>query len=739
MAPQRRDAERRLSLAEDQLGKRPATGSSRISRLIDTAKRKRSTRQADTLADRRSARAWERQLIAKTKLAASRAGRIPTVAQVRPYGIVGVSPSKYLTRHPDPPYVRRDVDGLLDDVLERRRFALLVGDSKAGKSRTGFEALRRQLPRSPFIVPLEVNRLLAELVRDQPLGSNPGPPVLWLDEFDRYLGDAAGFERELLGWLLRRDRSMVVVATIDTKRWEALHETAGEIGWAARRILEIVQDGAEIRVATHLSAKERAEAERLYPEDDLRRGIGPQLVRAPELERQYDFGVVTAPVGWALVQAAVDWRRTGITRPIPEQELRELSQHYLWALGSDPPADEAYTRGLAWACRPLAPEIALLRAVSKRGHRLFRAFDHIVAHVDQAVLGATPEVPAATWDYVLDRATAEEAVRVGFTALTRGNSEAAAAAWSRASASQHRDAGPWATLNLGLLRKRQGDLEGAREAFERASASQHRDAGPWATLNLGLLRKRQGDLEGAREAFERASASQHRDAGPWATLNLGLLRKRQDDADGARAAPEAAEVTLQPAAAVDAGVLSTRAEAAPETAVHVANLLAEQGDLDDARRACEQAMASGHPDQAPRAAVNLGVLLAEQGDLDGARRACEQAMASGHPDQAPRAAVNLGVLLAEYGDVEGARAAFQHAADSGHPDQAPWAIVGLGILFTQLGDLVQARQVYQHVVDSGHLQAGRIAAHNLEALSRPQAGDGRSPPWRSSTRRGNGQ
>ena len=40
--------------------------------------------------------------------------------------------------------------------------------------------------------------------------------------------------------------------------------------------------------------------------------------------------------------------------------------------------------------------------------------------------------------------------------------------------------------------------------------------------------------------------------------------------------------------------------------------------------------------------VNLGVLLEEQGDLEGARAAYQQAIDTGHPDQAPRAMLNLG-------------------------------------------------------------------------------------------------
>ncbi|MBV9455477.1 MAG: tetratricopeptide repeat protein [Rubrobacter sp.] len=78
-------------------------------------------------------------------------------------------------------------------------------------------------------------------------------------------------------------------------------------------------------------------------------------------------------------------------------------------------------------------------------------------------------------------------------------------------------------------------------------------------------------------------------------------------------------------------------------------------------------------DQAPTAAFYLGVLLAEQGDIEGARAAYQQAIDSNHPGQAPAAAVNLGVLLKEQGDVQGARAAYQQAIDSNHPEVVPIA------------------------------------------------------------------
>jgi tetratricopeptide (TPR) repeat protein len=93
--------------------------------------------------------------------------------------------------------------------------------------------------------------------------------------------------------------------------------------------------------------------------------------------------------------------------------------------------------------------------------------------------------------------------------------------------------------------------------------------------------------------------------------------------------------------------------------------------------AWRQAIASGDADIAPRAVYNLGLLLADQGDVEEAKAAYRQAIASGDADMAPTAAVNLGVLLAKQGDVEGAKAAYQQAIDSSHAEAASKAVGNL--------------------------------------------------------------
>jgi non-ribosomal peptide synthetase-like protein len=571
----------------------------------------------------------------------------PTVAGTPPYD-VGVSPSIYLQRDPDPPYVRREVDELLDRALQQHRFVLVEGPSKAGKTRSAFEAVRRRFPTSPLVVPAGTDTSLAELVGDAPAGSDSRPPVLWLDDLDRYLGDASGFDRELLARLRGQDDRMVIVATIDQTRRDGLRGVEGQIGWVARRILE---HATEVQVPARLSAAERAEAGRLYPEVDLDRGIGEPLAAAPALEWRYRLGRVVAPVGWAMVQAAVDWRRTGMTRPLAEGELHRLCRRYLEAMAVDPPADRrGDAEGLAWACQPVAPGIAPLQPADRRRSRGFVASDHLVALADQGGGDLGREVAAAAWDLAVATATPEDAVRVGFSAYTRGNHEAAAAAWSRASASGHAAAGPLAALNLGLLRERQGDADGAAAAFAQAAASGHLHAAAWASVRLGVLRKRLGDAEGAAAAFEQAAASGPPDAATLATLNLRLLASQPGDG-----------------------------QRPPEDPAEVVRMLA-QGDLEGARRVCERVMASGHPDEAPRAAVDLGALLAAQGDIDGARVAFEFAADSGHPDHAPWAVIGLGVLLTRLGDPMYARRAYQNVIESGHPQAAVVAASNLEIL-----------------------------------------------------------
>jgi cellulose synthase operon protein C len=463
-------------------------------------------------------------------VATLRSGRVPKVAEVSPYGIVGVTPSKHLEGDPFPPYVGRDVDHLLDKLLRQRGVALVTGASKAGKSRTAFEAVRRVFPASKLIVPTACTKALTSLLGDPPFGRSPDPPVLWLDELDRFLGDVTGFDQGLLDWLERGDGRMVIVGTVNLTRREDVLGTEGQIGRAARLLLEHAD---QILVSTHPSRRERAEAERLYPCQPFVRGIGEELLDTAALERAYDAGRTAVPIGWALLQAAVDWRRAGMLRPIPEADLRDLCPRYLDTV----PTAAQRAEGLAWACRQVAPQIALLRTIGRQRFPSFRPFDHIVAYADWHIAGPARRIPHGSWEVIVAKASPEEAARVGFTAYTRGDHVAADAAWSRASSSGDQEVAPWSAQQLRLLRGRPKRTGLARPALERlrepkrstsVASSNHRveaaseipnPAGPLAGLD-GPPHPRPGVLE-------HVLAARRPDAAPVAGRTADLPPEEQ--------------------------------------------------------------------------------------------------------------------------------------------------------------------------------------------------------------------
>jgi hypothetical protein len=77
----------------------------------------------------------------------------PLVEEADLYAMFGVTPSPLADT--DSPYVARDIDDQLDRALRNERLVLVIvsGPSKAGKSRTAAEGVRRVYPRCKLLVP----------------------------------------------------------------------------------------------------------------------------------------------------------------------------------------------------------------------------------------------------------------------------------------------------------------------------------------------------------------------------------------------------------------------------------------------------------------------------------------------------------------------------------------------------------------------------------------------------------
>jgi tetratricopeptide (TPR) repeat protein len=455
-------------------------------------------------------------------LGPARSGRLQRARDISPYHI-GVSRSRYAGDHD--PYVARTIDAQLDQALREHSLVLVVGASKAGKSRTAFEAVRRVLPDAVLLVPKAEPGVLRELFGPtSPVKVGRGPVVVWLDDLDRFL-HPDGLDGALLNRLAEQQPRVVVVGTIVAQRRQRLDGSAEElgVGWQARQVLARAM---EVQLPSDLTDRERTGAQEAYPDESFERtGIGERLAAVELLVGKYRADQeAPRPVGWAVAQAAVDWRRVGMARPIPEPLLRELSQAYLQeARVNLNPTEQDYQQGLAWALEPAVSRVALLERIEGVGGGCgYQALDYLVAICDGQDGSPPQPVRDATWPSVLGHLPAADVLHVGFTAYTRGLGDVAQRAWQLVAKSGDHAAGQ-AAYDLGILLQEQKDLEGAQTAFQLAVDSSHPTAAPSAAVRLGQLLGDRGNFNAARASYEFAIASRYGPAAADATLLLAEL------------------------------------------------------------------------------------------------------------------------------------------------------------------------------------------------------------------------
>jgi tetratricopeptide (TPR) repeat protein len=597
------------------------------------------------------------------------------ISEVNPFAEELVFPSALAQRDHEggePPYVHRDVDSTLREALKTQQFVLVTGASKAGKSRTAFEAARSMQPEPIMMVPVSPRALPKLLELGLPMNRSH-PIVLWLDDLDRYLVDP-GISRTLFDDLGKNGSHVAVLATMTLTAYDRFRSGEGEIDRSAREVLHLF--GTEITLPTDLSPAEREEAVSLYPRQRFIAGIGEHFAAAHELIDRFKAALEVRRHGFAVAVAALDWRRAGLPRPIMEAELREL---YALCLKRFHPLLEAndkdYQDGLAWAREPLESRAALLMPSTDEGIEGFEIFDYVRDWADGAgsdVDQRLRAVPESAWRFVIDRAVPAEASTIGLAAYARGNLDAAENAWTKAADS---DDAPEAAVNLGLLLKEKGEYAAAEEAYRRVIDSGHPKEAPRAAVNLGLLFEEEGEYARAKEALRWAITSRHPDHAPWAAINLGRLFE-------------------------------------------------EEGEYAAAEEAYQRVIDSGHPDKAPMAAGALGLLLAEQGEYGRAEEAFRRAIDSGHPNEAPWAAAALGLLFTEQGEYARAEETYQQVIDSRHPEAAPQAANNLGLLLAEQGEYGRAEEAFRRAIDSGHPEAAAAAASFLQQLrpSSPENG-----------------
>jgi eukaryotic-like serine/threonine-protein kinase len=295
----------------------------------------------------------------------------------------------------------------LDEALATSRFVLVVGESKVGKSRSTYEAVRRVLPNRPLLVPANKASLPTLLSK----GLKVHDTVVWLDNLETYL-DVDGLTEHLLHTLVSDPaRNVMIVATMRTIARDHFRPK-GDLEPPEWKLL---QQAREVRLARRLDDSERAHAKEQFTDERLvaaleRYGLAEYLAAGPEMVQRFEDGLAVNPVGHALICAADDWRRTGLSSPISESMLRTLYPTYLADYSPEYLGDGPFQAGLAWAQERQYATSRLLVA-SGEGYAVF---DYVLDYLER---DRNDPIPLTTWEQAIAEVTPGDAANMLFQAV----------------------------------------------------------------------------------------------------------------------------------------------------------------------------------------------------------------------------------------------------------------------------------------------------------------------------------
>jgi hypothetical protein len=442
---------------------------------------------------------------------------LPAVAELDPYRL-GATVSdfgdhtSYGEHDPYVPRTSHNVDSRLRETLQPGQLVLLVGPSKAGKTRTAFEAIKDRWLQARLLAPK--GSALPALVTHPRIALTSDVLVLWLDDLQRFLTTAHPLTPALLARLIARPGPVVVIATLRTEERARLRNVAGELARDTRLLLEQAEDTTIELAATIEDPAEQAAALVAYPDADLSSaGLAEQLAGAPTLLQQYRDARHHDLMVHSVLQTAIDWARVGMARPASAEELIGLALDLLF---EDHPELEPTPQqmldaiGVARTPPPGAGRVAGLQTVPLPDRsRGYRPFDYLVA-ADDGQVGTPRLIPTSVWTNTLKLANPDEAFEISVSANQRSNTPAALMASRQGAAAGH----AWAMVTLGLLLsavQEPPDLDQARYWYEQAAAAGHTDA----MILLGDFLAREldpPDLDQARHWYEQAAAAGHTDA-----------------------------------------------------------------------------------------------------------------------------------------------------------------------------------------------------------------------------------
>jgi tetratricopeptide (TPR) repeat protein len=352
--------------------------------------------------------------------------------------VLGVTPALLVAEFAaddEQPYVDRDLDHkLVDHLTAGDQVIVIEGPSKAGKSRTAYEIIRRLFahrvviaPRRQGVTTTDLRRIFQSVPKSDELGPDP---ILWLDDLDIYLQVEALGIPDIRRWR-KTFPGLQVVSTIRSEQYQTLLQSesasSGEVQRIGRNAAAFLRfaSKATLHLPPGFSESEFERAEPVYgnvPRFDAKIGLGAALIGGPALLDKLMSGYASLP-GVAVTCAAIDWKRCGFTRAASTDDLRALANALFPTLANRPMnrpmTDEEFALGIDWATQFVEPTYAGI-ALLVGDARGYEVLDYVVAYRDREDDSPFQEmVLEEVWRAAAKRAWPQEAMAVATSAAYR--------------------------------------------------------------------------------------------------------------------------------------------------------------------------------------------------------------------------------------------------------------------------------------------------------------------------------
>ncbi|MFB7831671.1 tetratricopeptide repeat protein [Streptomyces sp. NPDC056056] len=411
-------------------------------------------------------------------------------------------------------------------------------------------------------------------------------------------------------------------------------------------------------------------------------GIAEYVASGPRLFQTWTlaWGPNGNPRGAALVAAAVDCARAGITDALPSSLLEKMHTIYLDRAGGDLLRPEPLDAAFAWAEARRYGITSLLLPVSGGTH--YRAFDYLPDALSRA--SEAPSIPESSWELALQHSiSAGSGFHVGMAAVRNGKFDIAERAWAASA-----EAGSsTAHLNLGVLYMKTGRREDAIATWNSALES----GIPGAAVFLGKAHEEDGNVREAVTAYRDAAAQGDRHAfvhlaailpNPAESLEWW---KRAADGDETGNMAHNVAVTLDELGRIQESEewYKKAAEAGSDGAMNNYGLiLIEKGEETEGRSWVERSASTGNLN----AMKNWGEILFKRGDEEAAKIQLEDAISRGSVS----AYHTLGSIASKNGDIEGAVQYWRR----GHEGGDFGCSFNLGVNLQKNGDIEEAKECF---------------------------------------------